>query len=229
MKKVRLYLAGLGTILAITSGAQSFTVHAETEEEILFEVTDENATDLVFEDITTEENTSAEVETTTEETTEKEDTIDKTEENQKEETTEESQTEETTEKKEYDEDEFIDGDNWSPDQDIDPTAGDEISDDVLTEAERKHIYDDPDEPDHPDDPKDEPEKKPIPKTGYGVTEWIALGVVAFAIEEAIAHIRKSAKEAANSLKEIDEETLRVVESKKRFGRRKNKNLGKKRN
>lgn len=138
--------------------------------------------------------------------------------------------------REFGEDEFIDADNWSPEMDIDPNAGLEIPDDVLTEAERKGIVITPSTPVIK-------EPTPIPKTGEGVKEYVLAGGVLAGITFAGIGAFKSckkAKERIDFLKSVgdykekdefddldDEKTLfEVISSKIKF--RKSKKVKKER-
>lgn len=144
-KGIKVTAMGLAMIAALATAPVTQAYAAE--EEIVFEVTDDTTVDYEVTPSTenaVEATHEAEVKSATETET-KEDVL-----------------YEETEKREYGEDEFIDDDNWSPDKDIDPDAGKEISDDTLTEAERKGIDDTP-TPEPKPEPKPEPTPEPTPE------------------------------------------------------------------
>lgn len=152
-KNRKFYTAALMLAAGLTVTSPVAKVYAA--EEVLYVETND---DYQEEDIQQVENIQ------TVEETQKVQEVEKVEETQK---TAETQKDdvlyEETEKREFGEDEFIDADNWSPDKDIDPDAGKEISDDVETEAERKGITDEPDpEPEPKPEPEPEPKPEPTP-------------------------------------------------------------------
>lgn len=167
ISRLKFYAAVIPLVASVSfANTKAVTVHAE-EEEVLYEVTDENVGEVIYEDIQPNEvpsesqpSTPSESQPETPSETPSETPIQTPSESQPEtpsESVSESQ-EETKEATGTDPNEFIDADNYDPAKDPDPNAGNEIPDSVKTEAERKGIT-----PETPE-PETEPEKPQTPET-----------------------------------------------------------------
>lgn len=195
IKKLKFYVTSglLAAAVGASLGGRPSIVNAE--EEVLYEVTEDNFTGVEEEDYQEQTPTPTPVPTP----------------------------------RAYGEDEYIDADNWSPELDIDPNAGEHIPDDVETERDKKKIDETPTpEPDNtptpepdktpkptPDNtPKPTPENTPepdntpkptpnnIPKTGDSSVDYVSLTIASIA--GIISIILLYIKRRMDYLKYIDE-------------------------
>ena len=130
--------------------------------------------------------------------------------------------------REYGEDEFIDADNWSPELDIDPTAGDEIPESARDEVDTKIPSTPTPNPEptptpNPDptptpNPTPTPTPTPVPKTGDDYGRYFILGALLPALGAIAISIKKELSKAAAIADNCVEETdvHQVVASKKKF-------------
>lgn len=215
MKNLKNFNLRVLTML-LTAGfaiSSPMVVHAEEEEEILYiqeedeheqeDLTDETKNDMI------EAAENAEQENGQENAGQENSGEENGQENSGAETGTEAGSENEKEdseedKKDYGDDEFIDDENWSPEQDSDPNAGKEIPDTVKTEWERKHPKttppgttppgDTPKEETQPEQQAYQPEQqqqqttpslveqpKPAPKTGDTGLKWFLGGAGLFGI------------------------------------------------